>query len=89
MFNKTEICLTSSFYLVKARPAKCLETQLHPKKRWNSGARLKLQVKTAQKVAIPRFMYCLNILFEKKNIAFKDYCSLRRYTLENCLAVGV
>lgn len=60
------MCLTSSFYPIKARPAKCLEIQLHPKKRWSSGARLKLRVKTAQKVAIPRFMYCLNIFFEKK-----------------------
>lgn len=83
------MCLTSSVYPIKARPAKCLEIQLHPKKRWSSGARLKLQVKTAQKVAIPRFMYCLNIFFEKKNIAFKYYCSFKRYTLENCLAVGV
>lgn len=28
-------------------------------------------------------------IFWEKNIAFKYYCSFKRYTLENCLAVGV
>lgn len=28
-------------------------------------------------------------IFWEKNIAFRYYCSFKRYTLENCLAVGV
>lgn len=71
------MCLTLRFYHIKVRPAKCLEIQLHPKKRWSSGARLKLPVKTTQKVAIPRFVYYLNTYNLRKNIAFKDYYSFR------------
>lgn len=84
------MCLTSSFYPIKkGSTCKMFRDTAASKETMEFWSEVETPSQNSTKSCHSKVHVLPEYIIWEKNIAFKDYCSFRRYTLENCLAVGV